>query len=518
VSVLPYILIPVPGKIEKLPLSVTHPELAQEADGWDPDIIYAGSDKKLPWKCSLGHRYSAIVGNRTRVKSGCPYCSGKQALPGFNDLLTVAPEIAKQAYGWDPTQITAGSGKKLDWICTDGHIWNAQVSSRRRAGCPYCAGQKLIVGRNDLLTLNPTVAKELQHYKPNAIFAHSNIKYEWQCELGHLWKAAAADRMSGQGCPICAGKIIQIGFNDLQSQSPEIARELIGFNPTKTTISSGKKLKWRCSQGHIWIASVASRTRGSGCPYCSNQTVLAGFNDLLTTNSEIGSQAHGWDPTKVIAGSNKKREWKCDFDHIYSTAPSSRIRGDNCPFCSNHKVLRGFNDLATKFPGIAVEADGWNPQEILAGSHAKVNWICSAGHSWSAQVKSRTIENGSNCPSCAVSGFDPNSDGWLYLLAHPKWKMLKIGITNFPKDRLGSHKKLGWDLLEIRGPMDGLIAREWERSILKMLKAKGADLSNSKIAGKFDGYSEAWSKSTFEVKSIKELMKLTEEFEDDSKD
>ena len=46
-----------------------------------------------------------------------------------------------------------------------------------------------------------------------------------------------------------------------------------------------------------------------------------------------------------------------------------------------------------------------------------------------------------------------------------------------------------------------------------MLKAKGADLSNAKIAGKFDGYSEAWSKSTFEVKSIKELMRLTEEFE-----
>ena len=47
-----------------------------------------------------------------------------------------------------------------------------------------------------------------------------------------------------------------------------------------------------------------------------------------------------------------------------------------------------------------------------------------------------------------------------------------------------------------------------------MLKAKGADLSNYKIAGKFDGYSEAWSKSTLKVKSIKELVQLTEEFEE----
>ncbi len=41
----------------------------------------------------------------------------------------------------------------------------------------------------------------------------------------------------------------------------------------------------------------------------------------------------------------------------------------------------------------------------------------------------------------------------------------------------------------------------------------GSDLSDKKISGKFDGYSEAWSKSTFAVSSIKELMRMTEEFE-----
>ena len=92
--------------------------------------------------------------------------------------------------------------------------------------------------------------------------------------------------------------------------------------------------------------------------------------------------------------------------------------------------------------------------------------------------------------------------------------MYQVGITNVPEQRINSHKKNGWLVIETRGPMDGLLTQQWERAILRMLKAKGADLSNSKIAGKFDGYSEAWSKSTFEVKSIKELMKLTEEFED----
>jgi len=143
-----------------------------------------------------------------------------------------------------------------------------------------------------------------------------------------------------------------------------------------------------------------------------------------------------------------------------------------------------------------------------------MQWICVSGHKWKATVANRAVGRG--CPSCAITGFDPNKDGWLYFLSHPNWKMLQIGITNVPDVRLKKHKGLGWELLKLRGPMDGHLTQQWETAILKMLKAKGADLSNAKIAGKFDGYSEAWSKSTFEVKSIKELMKLTEEFESES--
>jgi hypothetical protein len=120
---------------------------------------------------------------------------------------------------------------------------------------------------------------------------------------------------------------------------------------------------------------------------------------------------------------------------------------------------------------------------------------------------------GTGCPTCAKWGFDPNEKGFLYLLKHTEWEMMQIGITNIPDDRLARHRRLGWEVLEIRGPMDGHLTQQWETAILRMLKTKGADLSNSKIAGKFDGYSEAWSKSTFEVISIKELMRLTEEFE-----
>jgi hypothetical protein len=193
----------------------------------------------------------------------------------------------------------------------------------------------------------------------------------------------------------------------------------------------------------------------------------------------------------------------------------SRVgKKQNCPYCSNQKVLKGFNDFATIHPELVSQAIGWDTTSVTSGSNVKQLWRCEKEHEWLASPKSRTSSSKSGCPSCSKTGFDPNADGWLYLLNHPDWEMTQIGITNYPDDRLKNHKKLGWEVIELRGPMEGYLTQQWETAILRMLKAKGADLSNSKIAGKFDGYSEAWSKSTFPVKSIKELMRLTEEFED----
>ena len=155
------------------------------------------------------------------------------------------------------------------------------------------------------------------------------------------------------------------------------------------------------------------------------------------------------------------------------------------------------------------------PTTVLAGNNKKAEWICESGHIWKSSIVSRA--SGIGCPTCSKTGFDPNKDGYLYFLVHKEWEMFQIGITNVPDDRLNSHRKLGWEVLEIRGPMDGHLTQNWETSILRMLKASGADLSNSKIAGKFDGYSEAWSMSAFDAKSIKFLMHSTEEFEDRKK-
>ncbi len=61
-----------PTKKEKQPLSVTHPELAKEANGWDPATLTFGSGKKMSWKCPKGHVYQTSVDKQKPLQALSP--------------------------------------------------------------------------------------------------------------------------------------------------------------------------------------------------------------------------------------------------------------------------------------------------------------------------------------------------------------------------------------------------------------------------------------------------------------
>jgi len=131
------------------------PGLAAEAAGWEPAEVTAGSNRKVLWRCQLGHEWEATANNRTKG-TGCPTCCGRKVLAGFNDLATTRPDLAAQATWWDPKTVTAGTSRKLAWRCPLGHEWEAAVVDRTKgSGCPVCGGKQVLPGFNDLATTNP---------------------------------------------------------------------------------------------------------------------------------------------------------------------------------------------------------------------------------------------------------------------------------------------------------------------------------------------------------------------------
>ena len=504
--------------MSKEPLSITHPELSQQADGWDPTLVSAGSGKKLPWKCAKQHKWQAVVGSRAKNGNGCPYCSGFRAIPGETDLSTTHPEIAKQADGWDPTDVSFGSSKLRDWKCELGHKWVTSCNSRTSkeiTGCPICSNQRLLKGFNDLTTKFPEIAKQADGWEPSEVSGGAKAKANWICNLGHKWSATISSRTSmNLGCPFCSNQKILKGFNDLESQFPELAIQAVGWDPSKVSPGTAAKRRWKCANDHVWVTSVSLRTkRGLGCPYCSGQKLLEGFNDLKTKFPEIASEAYGWNPSKIYVGNVTKREWMCDYGHRWFATPQQRTRSlTGCPTCMGRVTESGFNDLSTRFPAIADEALGWDPSLISPGSLERKKWKCHKGHIWESMVATRAHLN-RGCPTCSKTGFDPNKPGWLYLLQHELWGMLQIGISNVPQSRLQTHKKNGWEVLDLRGPMDGHDTYRWEQDILSYLIMANAEFVAGETQGKFTGFTESWMQDSHPIASIKMLMDEVDNFD-----
>ena len=210
---------------EETSLATEYPSIAKE---WDaaknvpllPTQVISGTRRKVWWRCPKGHSWRAAVYSRTTLGTGCPVCTGRQALAGENDLATLYPDIAAQ---WDeekngvlhPNNVTAGSNRRVWWKCEKGHSYRAMIAQRvqRGDGCPYCANRKVLPGFNDLATAAPLVAKQWHEslngaLTPEMVTAGSPKKAWWQCSYGHAWKANIYSRAGVQqcGCPVCARK------------------------------------------------------------------------------------------------------------------------------------------------------------------------------------------------------------------------------------------------------------------------------------------------------------------------
>ena len=330
-------------------------------EGLLPGDVTPGSHRKVWWQCSQGHLWQSAVYTRAGQDSGCPYCTNRKVLRGFNDLETVQPDLAAQWHrekngALRPDQVTCGSHRKVWWRCDRGHVWQALISARTGGcGCPVCANRTLLPGVNDLQTLNPALAAQWHPEKngsltPSQILTGSRRKVWWQCSRNHAWQASVASRYGhGTGCPVCAGKLVLMGENDLATLFPEIAAQWDplrngSLTPEGVTPFSNRRAWWLCEKGHRWQAAIACRTSsGSGCPYCTGRKVLQGFNDLATLQPRLAAQWHpelngALTPERVTVGSRKKVWWQCPDGHIWRTSVYSRsgARKHGCPVCSGN--------------------------------------------------------------------------------------------------------------------------------------------------------------------------------------
>jgi len=271
----------------------------------------------------------------------------RKLIVGVNDLATTHPEIAAMAYGWDPETVTAGSHEKRLFYCSKGHVSGPVAIyckvARKGESCSVCTNHCVITGCNDLATTHPEIAAQAYGWDPRKFASGSTTRKVFICLKGHKSKLLSIrDRVSlgKDSCAFCSGRQVLVGFNDLATTDPEIAAQAYGWDPRTVTRKSNKKKIFKCPKGHISDPVPVGRKVSGGvnsCKICSGKKVLAGFNDLATTNPEIAAQAYGWDPKTVTKKSTQLRRFRCKNGHI--SEPMKICNREGCKECASY----GFN-------------------------------------------------------------------------------------------------------------------------------------------------------------------------------
>ena len=436
-----------------------------------PDMITCNSNRKVWWiqydkTLNIKFEWIESVANRTKGKDN-PFKSNKQVLVGYNDLQSLRPDLAEE---WNyerngnlkPDMVVCGSHKKVWWMQYDkspitGKMmkleWEAVIDDRvRGSGNPIKIGQQVLIGYNDLQSLRPDLAAEWNYerngnLKPDMVTCYSNKKVWWiQYDKNPVtgepfkleWKSSVNNRKNGKGNPFKSNKQVLVGYNDLQSLRPDLAAEWNyerngNLKPDMVTCGTRKRVWWmQYDKSPItgkmmkleWEAVIDDRVRGSGNPIKVGQQVLIGYNDLQSLRPDLAAE---WNyerngdlkPDMITCGSSKKVWWiQYDMSPItgdmvkleWEAIISDRVKGHGCPMKDGHKVLKGYNDLASLHPNLA---DEWNyerngkltPDMVTCGAGKKVWWIQkikdektknTIQYEWMATIASRVA--GSDCP------------------------------------------------------------------------------------------------------------------------
>ena len=270
--------------------------------------VTAGSGRKLTFVCpNCKQKFKAKIANIVRSvdnnAAGCPVCAGRKVVPGINDLASQCPKAAamwSSKNKFSASEVTVGNGKKAFFKCSDcEREFEARIASvvcsvsNGFTGCPACAGRKAVPGTNDLTSKCPKVAamwsNKNRHpaseftVKSNkkAIFVCPNCRQEFEAAINNIVRSV---NNGLTGCPVCTGKKVVSGINDLASQCPKAAAMWSSknkFSASEVTVGNGKKAFFKCSDcGQEFEAKIKDVVRSvgngfTGCYDCSMKRINA---------------------------------------------------------------------------------------------------------------------------------------------------------------------------------------------------------------------------------------------------
>ena len=158
---------------------------------------YINNRSKLLIKCEEDHIFSTNY-HELEKGSWCPRCSGL-----FPLSIEEMQIIAESRGGKCLSDRYINANANLKWKCSLGHVWEATPTSVKNSGtwCPNCAN-KIKHTIEEMRTY--AISKKGQC--SSGVYLNNKTKLEWVCQEGHKWNARPDQVLQGHWCPHCFNK------------------------------------------------------------------------------------------------------------------------------------------------------------------------------------------------------------------------------------------------------------------------------------------------------------------------
>ena len=425
------------------------------------------------------------------------------------------PELMKEwdweaNAGLDPSKIAAGSNKKAYWVCKKcGYKWTAKINNRAilGRGCPCCANKVVVLGKNDLATTHPDLAKEW-HPTKNGNLAPEKVTYGcgkkiwWICPKGHEYQATINHRTGNKGtnCPICNSgrqtsfseqsfyfyikklypdainryKADFLGNMELDIYIPSIkwAIEYDGEAFHKKDKLKREQKKYHLCQKHgIKLIRFREKEIGLGEDICDESYHTSDMSNPKNLEKMIIHFLH-----------------KLDFSGKYSFQINSfnvNVKRDRIKILKSYSTEYKKDSFGELYPEIAREwhltkNEGLTPYMFKAGSDHKVWWLCpKCGCEYKASISHRTNpknkERATGCPKCGIEKSSQAKRKAINMIDPKTNKIIQtfISIADASRKMKISHGNIGMVCQGIRPKAGGYIWRYAnEQEVKKYQKPK----------------------------------------------
>lgn len=174
-------------------------------------------------------------------------------------------ELAKKQGGQCLSITYKNTTTKLQWRCDKGHVWQSTPACIIRGHwCHICR-----CGKNITIEIVKELAKEMGGICHSEKYVNAHGKLDFECVLGHKWKAAYYKIRAGRWCPICGVQIVANANKMKIGDLKVLAISRGGICKSDICYGHDVKLEWECINGHSWFAVPTSVKSGTWCPYCA---------------------------------------------------------------------------------------------------------------------------------------------------------------------------------------------------------------------------------------------------------